>query len=51
MAAKDIKPAEFPKLQWEVGNLAAPLNQLCAYAISQAQQSINWYDTLCRLEK
>ncbi len=51
MAVKDIKPAEFPKLQWEAGNLAAPLNQLCAYAISQAQQSINWYFSKRQLKR
>ena len=43
MAVKDIKPAKLPELQWETGKLADPLNKLCDYAISQAQQSIEWY--------
>ena len=41
--AKDLKSGNFPALQWEAGKLAEPLDQLCAYAKSQAQQSIDWY--------
>lgn len=41
--AKDLKFGNFPTLQWETGKLAAPLNQICTYAISNAQQSIDWY--------
>lgn len=41
--AKDLKLGSFPTLQWETGKLAAPLNQICTYATSQAQQAIDWY--------
>lgn len=41
--AKDLKFGSFPTLQWETGKLAAPINQICDYALSQAQQSIDWY--------
>ena len=41
--AKDLKSGDFPTLQWEAGKLAEPLDQLCTYAKSQAQQSIDWY--------
>ncbi len=41
--AKDLKFGNFPTLQWEPGKLAAPLNEICTYAISQAQQAIAWY--------
>ena len=40
---KDLKFGNFPPLQWETGKLAVPLNQICTYAISQAQQAIDWY--------
>ena len=41
--AKDLKSGDFPTLHWEAEKLAEPLDQLCAYAKNQAQQSIDWY--------
>lgn len=43
MTVNDLKSTDFPALHWEAGKLAEPLDQLCAYAKGQAQQSIDWY--------
>jgi hypothetical protein len=43
MAVQDLKPAAFPTLQWEAGQLAGPLGKLCTYAASQTEKNIDWY--------
>jgi hypothetical protein len=43
MATQDLKPTDFPTLQWETDKLATPLNELCAYITGQTQKAIDWY--------
>jgi hypothetical protein len=41
---KDLTPNEFPKIVWEPGKLAEPLEQLFACVVKEANDAITWYN-------
>lgn len=41
---KDLTPNEFPKIVWEQGKLAEPLEQLFACVVKEANDAIAWYN-------
>jgi hypothetical protein len=41
---KDLTPNEFPKIVWEPGKLAEPLEQLFACVMKEANDAIKWYE-------
>lgn len=41
---KDLTPNEFPKIVWEQGKLAEPLEQLFTCVVKEANDAIAWYN-------
>ena len=41
---KDLTPNEFPKIVWEPGKLAEPLEQLFVCVVKEANEAIRWYE-------
>jgi SMODS and SLOG-associating 2TM effector domain 2 len=41
---KDLTPNEFPKIVWEPGKLAEPLEELFACVVKEANDAIAWYN-------
>ena len=41
---KDLTPNEFPKVVWEPGKLAEPLEQLFVCVVKEANDAIRWYE-------